>query len=167
MIWAANGNSGGEDGALRTTPSAHALYPTRVLVVAGAVSGLPAGVYESSGGALIPVADGDLRPALRAAALDDQPWVGEAPATIAIAADFDAAQRAFADQPPAGIRGERYVWLETGAMAQNMYLRATDLGLGGALIGGFDDDMTAAALHLAAPWRPAALFCAGHPANAN
>ena len=164
VLWAAQGITGA-DGA-RTAPSAHALYPTRTLMVAGRIDGLAPGVYapgDHDDASFVEQRAGDCRAALQAAALEAQPWIGNAPVIFVIAADFDAARAAFADQPPQGTRGERYVWIEAGTMAQNMHLAAIERGLGGVLVAGFDDDATAKALTLDAPWQPVLMFCAGHP----
>lgn len=39
-----------------------------------------------------------------------------------------------------GERGERYMWMEAGHVAQNILLQAQTLELGGVSIGAFDDE---------------------------
>jgi nitroreductase len=88
LLWAAQRITG-EDGK-RTAPSAHALHPLRLRLVAGAVDGLEPGLYGVNDGHPTPelLRAGDCRPALQAAALEDQPWVGRAAALLALCADM-------------------------------------------------------------------------------
>lgn len=163
LVWAAQGVTGAE--GRRTAPSAHAFYPLRLRLVAGDVERLDAGLYEV-GGAQAPklLKPGDHRPALQAAALEEQPWVGKAAAILAFYADMEAVTRHFAAQPPPGARGARYVYIEAGAAAQNAWLQGTAEGLGGVLIAGFEDEATAQALDLAPPLAPLLYLCLGWPA---
>ncbi len=110
------------------------------------------------------LSEGDLRPGLAAAALEDQPWIAEAPAVIVIGADMARAIEAFAEQPPDGRRGLRYVYLEAGALMQNVCLQAAALGLGTVFVDGFDDAKTAAVLNLPSPYEPVGMICVGWPA---
>jgi len=166
LLWAAGGRTG-QDGR-RTAPSAHALYPLRMIVSAGRLVGRDPGVYAigPDNSDFAPVASGDARPALQDAALEDQPWIGSAAGIITICADFAAAATAFADQPPYGARGERYVYIEAGAAAQNVLLQATADGLGCVLVAGFRDEATAQILDLQAPVAPVLHLCFGWPADA-
>lgn len=147
----------------RAAPSAHALYPLALFVVAGAVEGLEGGLhrFDPSPPRLVRLSSGDLRAALSAAALEDQPWVGEAPAVIVLAADMARAVEAFAEQPPDGRRGVRYVYLEAGAIMQNICLKAAALGLGSVFVGGFDDASTAEVLELPEPYEAVGMICVG------
>jgi nitroreductase len=52
---------------------------------------------------------------------------------------------------------------EAGAASQNLALQAAAQGLGTVVIGAFDDDAVARALHLAAGERPLALMSIGRP----
>jgi SagB-type dehydrogenase family enzyme len=164
LLWAGQGITGGD--GKRTAPSAHALYPLSLFVVAGGVDGLAAGLhrYDPRGNALSQLAAGDLRASLCAAALGDQPWLAEAPAAVVVAADMARAIEAFAEQPPDGRRGVRYVYLEAGALVQNVCLRATALGLATVFVGGFDDAKMAEVLKLPHPFEPVGLICVGWPA---
>jgi SagB-type dehydrogenase family enzyme len=148
LLWAAQGHTG-PDGR-RTAPSAGAQYPLEILVAAGDVTALDAGVYryDSVAHDLQRTIDDDPRPALHGAALDDQPWLRDAPAVLVVAADMTGIGHHFARQPPAGRRGRRYAYIETGAVCQNVHLQAEALGLGLVLVGGFDDDAVARALNL-------------------
>ena len=163
LILAAQGVTGAE--GRRTAPSAHALCPLRLFVVAGRVDGLDSGLYavEPAGLALAKLNDEDLRPALRQAAIGDPDWITDAACIVAIAADMTGPARHFADQPPYGTRGARYVHMEAGAAAQNLQLQAVAEGLGAVLVGGFHDEATANILGLEAPLAPLMLLCVGVP----
>lgn len=164
LVGAAQGITGA--GGERAAPSAHALHPLRLRLVAGAVEGLAPGLYDVTDGAEPPTLHkaGDCRAALQAAALEEQPWVGGAAALLAFYADMDAVCRHFAEQPPKGERGLRYVYLEAGAAAQNALLQATAEGLGAVLVAGFQDRATAEVLDLAPPFAPLLYLCLGWPA---
>ncbi len=147
------------------TPSAHALYPLSLSVVAGAVDGLEPGSYCYRQ-QLTLRAGGDLRKAVADTTLADAHWVATAPAVVLLSASIESVKGHFADQPPLGRRGERYVWLEAGHLSQNLYLAATSLGLGTTLVAGFDDTALAA-LHppvLPPGEDPLAILPLGHPA---
>ncbi|MGD1876125.1 MAG: SagB/ThcOx family dehydrogenase [Kiloniellaceae bacterium] len=163
LFWAAQGVTGDE--GRRTAPSAHALHPLRLGLVAGNIEGLAPGLYEPGGDHSAPklVKAGDLRPALEAAALEAQPWIGSAAAVLVIYADMDKVTGHFADQPPFGERGARYVYIEAGAAAQNALLQATVEGLGGVLVAGFRDASTAEVLGLETPFAPLLYLCLGWP----
>ena len=161
LLACALGTSG--DGQM-VVPSAGALYPMHLFLVAGDVEGLQPGLHGwSVPDGLGPLLQsGDLRAALRQATLEEQPWVGRAAALIVIAADIDAANSAFHEQQPDGKRGERYAAMEAGAIAQSLYLGTEAMGLAGVLVGGIDDAATSSTLHLHDGLTPLALFAVGH-----
>jgi len=132
LLWAAQGITG--RGGLRTTPSAGALYPLEAYLVAGNVTGLPTGVYkyDPHRHRLLRVASGDRRAALRGAALG-QDCVARAPAVLVLAALPERTTRKY------GQRGHRYVHMEAGHAAQNVYLQAFSLNLGTVAVGAFVD----------------------------
>ena len=150
----------------RAAPSAHALYPLRFHVVAARILDLASGLYEidPTSGALNRQTEENLLPALEAAALEDQPWIGDCAFALAISANVASARQHFADQPPPGERGFRYVLIEAGATAQNLLLQITAAKLGAVLVAGFDDSGVAKALSLKEGVEPIALICAGIPA---
>jgi SagB-type dehydrogenase family enzyme len=156
LLWAAQGTST-PDGR-RTAPSAGALYPLELLVVAGQVAGLPSGVYRyrSEVHGLVRIAAGDRRRALAAAALD-QEWMRAAPAVLVIAAVYARTERKY------GERGARYVHIEAGCAAENLALQSVALGLGTVVVGAFGDREVAAAAGLEEDERPLALLPVGHP----
>lgn len=141
LLWAAQGVTGERGG--RTAPSAGALYPLEVHLVAGEVVDLQPGVYRYAPAdhELIGVLEGDLRADLARLVATDRP-VQEAPATIVLTAIYSRTTRKYGD------RGIRYVHLEAGHAAQNVYLQAAAMNLGTVTLGAFDDDELAATLKL-------------------
>jgi len=116
------------------SPSAGATYPLEVYVVAGNVTGLAAGIYhyKPQSHEITHETSGDRRQALAAAALG-QSMIEDAPLSLVIAAINERTS------PRYGERTERYVAMEAGHAAQNVYLQATALGLGTVVVGAFDD----------------------------
>ncbi len=147
LLWAAQGITGVGGG--RTAPSAGALYPLEVLVVAGSVDGLSPGVYryDPPTHELNQTRQGDSRAALAAVALD-QEWVRQASISLVIAAVYERTTAKY------GERGVRYVHMEAGHAAQNVCLQATALGLGAVTVGAFDDSRVKNAVGLAANEEP-------------
>jgi SagB-type dehydrogenase family enzyme len=166
VAWAAQGRT---NGGRRVCPSAHALYPLTLTVVAGNVDGLLAGAYtyEADRHLLVFVVAGDQRDAVARTTLADHDWLCRAAALLLLSGDLDAANEHFADQPPRGRRGQRYVWLEAGHASQNVYLRAAEAGLGVVLVAGFDDDQLLDLTPAIVPSgdHPLALLGIGHPAR--
>lgn len=141
LLWAAQGVTTEWGG--RTAPSAGGLYPLELLLVAGAVENLSPGVYryDPRTHELVRTRDGDVREQLAAAALD-QSWVREGSISIVIAAVYERTTGKYGD------RGVRYVDMEAGHAAQNVYLQATALNLGTVTIGAFQDDQVKDLLRL-------------------
>lgn len=162
LAWAAQGVSG-ERGV---TPSAHALHPLTLTVVAGNVDDVPAGVYRYGNEALHHISAGDRRTDVAGTTLADRAWFRDAAAMLVFSADLAAVNEHFADQPPRGHRGERYAWLESGHCCQNVSLSAAELGVGAVVVGGFDDDGLTALGVLPTRHRPLVMMGIGHGANA-
>jgi SagB-type dehydrogenase family enzyme len=133
LLWAAQGSSG--TAGRRTAPSAGALYPLEVYVVAGNVSGLQPGIYlyKPERHELQRIAGGDKRAELGRAARG-QSAMTDAAADLVIAAVYERTTVKY------GERGNRYMHMEAGHAAENVYLQAASLGLGTVAIGAFDDD---------------------------
>lgn len=150
LFWAGQGIS--HSSGKRTVPSPHGLNPLSLYLVAGVVVDVEAGLYtyDPRANTLEAVGHGDLREGLYRAALEDQPWLRSCAALIVIAGDVPAAERAFADQPPDGTRGRRYIYMEAGAAAQNIAIQAAELQLGSVFVGGFDDEAVRKCLGVAA-----------------
>ncbi len=154
LLWAAQGIT--SRGGFRTAPSAGALYPLEVYLVAGEVEGLPAGVYRyrPAGHLLEQVDAGDRRHLLCDAALG-QRWVRTAPAVIVIAAVYSRTTEKYST------RGTRYVHLDAGCAAENVYLQATALSLGTVLVGAFGDGDVQKALSLPRDEEPLCIMPVG------
>lgn len=142
ILWAAYGitkpSPGSERlrGGLRTAPSAGGTYPLEILVVAGNVDNLEPGVYryDSAGHTLDRLMDGDVRVALSKTA-NGQNFLREAPFCLVYTAIFSRTVEIY------GKRGrERYVYMDLGHSAENVYLQATASGLGTVAVGAFRDD---------------------------
>lgn len=147
LLWAAQGITAPR--GYRTAPSAGALYPLEVYVVAGDVQNLAQAVYHYKPGEheLVRVMDGDKRAELAAAALG-QSWVEEGAIDIVLTAFYGRTTRKYGD------RGIRYVHIEAGHAAQNLCLQATALELGLVTVGAFSDDRVSEILGLAGDETP-------------
>ncbi len=147
----------------RGAPSAHALYPLGLTVLVRRVQAVEVGsyVFDPQRNRLDRLAHAPVSGSLLPVSLADDEWLETAPVVIVISADYDLALRHFADQQPDGLRGARYVDIETGAVAQNLYLAAQAENLGGVLVMGVDDEALARQLTLPAAHKPVALFCLG------
>lgn len=165
LLWAGQGRT--DDSGNLTAPSADALHPLRLRVAVGNVERLNPGLFEfeASNGMLNPIHKNDVRTDLERCAIGDQPWVREAACVISVCADFVSPAHEFADQPPFGERGSRYVTIEAGASAQNVALQATAEGIGCVLVAGFRDEAAAHVLELQAPYRPVLHLCLGVPSR--
>lgn len=133
LLWAAQGVTAEWGG--RTAPSAGALYPLETYLVVGNVESLSPGVYKYNpeGHELVKVRDGDVREQLAVASYG-QTCVKEGAISIVIAAVYERTTGKY------GERGVRYVHMEAGHAAQNIYLQATALDLGMVTVGAFHDD---------------------------
>ncbi len=143
ILWAAYGineprsNPSFLRGGLKTAPSAGALFPLDIYLVCGNVDGLPAGIYKyiSENHNLKLVSEGDVRKDLGKAALE-QGFIEVAPISLVYVAIFKRTTQKY------GERGrERYVCMDLGHSAQNVYLQAYALNLGTCAVGAFTDKM--------------------------
>ena len=154
LLWAAQGITHLQ--GLRTAPSAGALYPLELYVVAGHIEGLAQGLYHYEPGyhRLMKTSDGDLREALARAALS-QGWIKHASAVIVFTADYKRTTRKY------GKRGKRYVHMEAGHAAQNLFLQSESLDLATVVVGAFNDDEVTRVLRLPAKTQPLLLMPVG------
>ena len=155
LLWAAQGVT--SDDGLRTAPSAGALYPLEIHIVAGVVEELVSGVYhyEPHQHRLIRLHTGDVRAALAVAALN-QSWIQDAAAILVCSAIYDRTTDKY------GHRGVRYVHMEAGHVAQNVLLQATAFELHSAIVGAFDDQAVHETLTTPADCAPLYLIPIGH-----
>ncbi|TNF95891.1 MAG: SagB/ThcOx family dehydrogenase [Gammaproteobacteria bacterium] len=132
ILWSAQGVT--HPDGYRTTPSAGALYPLEIYLLAGDIENLPTGVYryEPEKHELVLIQNDDQRQQLTSAALN-QAYISQAPAVIIIAGVYQRTTWKY------GQRGRRYVHIEVGHAAQNIYLQAEVRGLATVFVGAFDD----------------------------
>lgn len=142
LLWAAAGVTSPR--GFRTAPSAGALYPFTVYLIASGVEGLQPGAYSyvPEDHALEPAAGGDLSRRLMEACLG-QACVGEAAASIVLVADYGVTTSSYPS------RGEMYVHMEAGHISQNVYLQCEALGLGTVAVGALRPAAAAELLELA------------------
>lgn len=158
LLWSGEGITvDGVSGPTRSSPSAGATDPLEIYLVAGEVEGLPAGIYhyDPVDHELSLTKEGDHREQIAGAALG-QAALRKAPVVVIVTADYDRTTAAY------GARGERYVHIEAGHAGQNINLMAEQRGLGGVLIGAFDDNALQDILS-SEPAEPLLLIPVGHP----
>lgn len=155
LLWAAQGITAPM--GHRTAPSAGATYPLEIYVAAARVDGLPAGMYRyvPRTHGLEPLNDGDPRPGIAAAAFDQ-----EAITACAVAFLFAAVPERTTSRY--GDRGLRYIHMETGHVAQNVLLQAAALGIGGTVLGAFNDQRMAKETNLRSGEEPVYLVGLGN-----
>ena len=139
ILWAAYGITASWGG--KTTPSAGALYPLKIYLVVGNVLNLERGIYQyqPQKHCLIKISSQDRREQLYESALR-QEWVKKAAVDIIACADFSKTTKRY------GERGKRYIYMEAGHSAQNIYLEAEALNLATVVVGAFDDEKVKEAL---------------------
>jgi SagB-type dehydrogenase family enzyme len=154
LLWAAQGITA--SGFYRAAPSAGALYPIEVYVVAGRAEGLAEGIYRYNPmkHLLTLERDGDYRRELCKAALM-QDCIRYAPCSIVIAAVYERTTGKY------GERGVRYVHMEVGHVAENISLQAVSLNIGTVIIGAFSDDEVKRAIGLPRGERPLCIMPLG------
>jgi SagB-type dehydrogenase family enzyme len=159
ILWAAQGITE-QDGGFRTAPSAGALYPLEVYVVARkeGVEGLPEGVYHyiPTGHMLTLLKNGDFAEDLEAATWG-QEIVKEAAATIVITGVLSRTAEKY------GRRGTQYMFQESGHVAQNVFLQATALRIGTVVMGAFGEAAVRKVLGAEANERPLYVQPLGKP----
>lgn len=154
LLWAAQGITG--EYSIRTAPSAGALYPIEIYLVAGRVDGLAAGIYRyhPKGHELLKVAEGDKRGELYLASLR-QESLRDGAASVVIAAVYRRTTRKY------GERGIMYVHYEVGGIAENIYLQSVSLDIGTVFLGAFDDEMVKKIVNMAEGEDPLAIMPLG------
>ena len=162
LLHAAQGLRG--SGAKLVSPSAQEQYPLKVYLVANRVDDIQPGLYRYHGmnHGLETLSLNGLGELFENAAIGEQPWVSQAAMIIVLTADIEKMNHHFASQPPLNQRGERYAYIETGAVAQNVHLQATSLDLGMVLVGGYDNEAVKHLLNQPEELEPVALICIGN-----
>ena len=161
ILWAAYGITQPRPdlrGGLRAAPSAGAMYPFEIYVIITKVNGIETGVYKyiSEEHKIVRTIDKDISDEFTAAALG-QTFVKEAPVNIFYCAIYSRMTKRYGD------RGrDRYVCMDLGHSAQNVYLQATALNLGTCAIGAFSDDKIAEIMQLPEEEIPLYIMPLGH-----
>jgi SagB-type dehydrogenase family enzyme len=152
LLWAAQGITAKRGGfALRSAPSAGALYPMEIYLLSkdGLFHYLP------QGHRLEVLGENDLRYPLAKAALG-QSSVAQAPIDIVICAVYQRVTGKY------GKRGIRFVDIEAGHVAQNVHLEAVALGLGSVPIGAFSEEKVKEILSLPLEQEPIYIIPIGY-----
>ncbi len=133
LLWSVQGITNNQ--GLRAAPSAGAIYPLDIYLVAGNITGLNHGVYlyNPNKNELQKTSNKDKRKLLSEAALM-QEAIKHAPLSIVITGLFEKTTNRY------NRRGIQYVYLEAGHAAQNLNLQAVALDLGSVAIGAFSDE---------------------------
>jgi SagB-type dehydrogenase family enzyme len=144
-------------GGMRTAPSAGALYLLDIYVLVKQVKGVPEGLqkYKSDAHQLLQVNTKNLSNELCEAALN-QEMLKESPVCLIYTAIFERTTSKYGD-----CGRERYVWIDLGHSAQNVYLQAEALHLGACAIGAFNDNKVREVLNLPAEEEPLYLMPLG------
>lgn len=131
LLWAAQGITSPK--GFRTAPSAAATYTLETYLVVGDVDNLTEGVYryKPAGHKLVKVLDGDYRPRLTRESAGRYFVEGGAIYIL-----FTGVYSRIG----AGDEGKKYVHMEVGHAAQNVYLQAVALGLGTVVNGGISGE---------------------------
>jgi len=158
LAWAAQGITN-PDG-LRTAPSAGALYPLELVIVANRVSGLEPGCYRyvPPRHALTRIeGESDAVSKELARAALGQEWIASAPAIFVVTGVEQRTEQKY------GARARRYVMIEVGCAAQNLLLQAVALGLTATPVGAFSDRQVVGILKLGTGESPALIVPVGRP----
>lgn len=154
LLWATQGITRSRIGDVdfRAAPSAGATYPLTVSVAVdgGGVAELDPGVYryEPDPHELECRSSSSIHADLADAALE-QSWVGSAPVTLVLSAIDERTTDRY------GERGRsRYVPMEAGHAAENLYLQAEALDLATVVVGAFRDGDVVSLLDLSPAHRP-------------
>ncbi len=132
LLWAAQGVT--HPAGFRAPPSAGALFPLEIHLVADRIKGTSPGIYRylPAKHQITKIKSGSYLNELAAAGLD-QDAIRQAPAAIVISGVFSRTTVKY------GKRGIQYVFMEAGHAGQNILLQAVACGLAGVPIGAFDD----------------------------
>jgi len=159
LLWAAQGVT--DDKGHRTSPSAMTSYPLEVYLLAGNITGLPAGVYHylPQGHNLTTVSLGNKIDQLFSSASGGRAdWRAGSPAVIVITGVFERVNK---------IPGQdlsRFVYVEAGTASENLLLEVVSLGLGATYTAGFDENKTREYLGLSQGEEPIGILPVGKKA---
>lgn len=164
ILWSAYGITVKRDdypvlrGGLRTAPSAGALYPLEIYVMVGNVKGIEPGLYKynSKDHSILCTISEDLRKEASSAAYN-QKMIKDAPAVLFYSAAYERCSKKY------GERGkERYVCMDLGHSAENVYLQTEALHLGTCAVGAFSDEALKKLFQLPADEEPIYMMPIGY-----
>lgn len=156
LLWAIQGvTAHAGDCALRTAPSAGALYPIETYVLVNRVGDLAAGLYhyDVRHHGLEVVRKGDFGSDIAQAALG-QTFLQEAALVFLWTAVVARSKWKYRE------RAYRYIYMDAGHIGQNAYLAAEALGLGACTIGAFFDDEVSSVIGIDGKDEIAVYLCA-------
>jgi SagB-type dehydrogenase family enzyme len=136
LLWATQGITATRgEWSFRSAPSAGGLYPIETYILSRAVDGLEEGIYHFRPHAfdLEFIRRGDFARTLAGAALG-QDMIRTAQATFIWTAVVARSKWKYRQ------RAYRYIYVDAGHIAQNLYLAGTAAGLGVCTVGAFFDD---------------------------
>ena len=142
LLWAAQGITDPVR-SFRAAPSAGATYPLEAYALVHRVEGLAAGLYRyrPTEHAIEPLREGHFERQIMQIGIG-QGMLAQAGVVIILSAVPARTERRY------GARAERYILLEAGHAAQNIYLAAEGYGLGACAVGAFDDEALNAFLQI-------------------
>lgn len=136
LLWAANGKTAElREAILRTAPSAGALYPIELYIMANRVEGLRQGIYHYNVDKhnLALIRSGDYSDEAALGSLG-QAMLTKSGVVVFMSAVIQRSRWKY------GQRAYRYIYLDAGHVAQNICLAGESLSLGVCPIGAFYDD---------------------------
>ena len=133
LAWSAQGITDKTTG-FRTAPSAGATFPIEIYFLISNVNNLDTGIYwyNNRDHALEKIIDGDKRYSLHGVSLHQESIIN-APVVMVISGVVARTEQRYGD------RALRYVYMEAGHVAQNVYLQGVALDIGTVVIGAFSD----------------------------
>lgn len=149
ILWAAQGKKGQK----RTVPSAGATYPLEIYAI---LKNQGLFYYDLVKHSLVLQIEENICEDVANASWN-QTFICEAPFTVIICAEFSRTTNRY------GERGIRYVYMEVGHCAQNIHLKAVDLGLGSVPIGAYVDREVKNILQLPKSLEPLYIIPIGYP----
>jgi len=134
LAWSAQGISD-ESSGFRTAPSAGATFPMEIYLLVTGLADVADGVYRYNykEHTLENKINGDMRQNLFEVSLR-QPSITNAPVVMVITGVLERTEQRY------GQRALRYVYMEAGHVAQNVYLQGVALDVGTVVIGAFQDE---------------------------
>lgn len=142
LAWSAQGITD-EASGFRTAPSAGATFPVEIYLLITGIPECEDGVYRynNRNHSLEQKIEGDLRRELYEVSLR-QPSITNAPVVMVITGVVQRTEQRY------GQRALRYVYMEAGHVAQNVYLQGTALDIGTVVIGAFHDQSVSELMRL-------------------